>query len=261
MKCPEELRVQAYFDGELDALAAAATERHVAACATCRALLADLGRLRAAIREELTVTAPAALRERLGRALDTEDRPAAAAAPQRARGMPGRRPFWLGALSGVLGTALAAGLVFMVFAALPGNALVDELVNAHLRSLMPQHLIEVESSDHHTVKPWFAGHADVSPVVEDFAADGFRLVGGRADYLDRQRAAVVVYQHGAHLINVFSWADAGKRLSRRTTRNGYHLLFWSENDVQYCAVSDTSWGELQRLATLLQNQGALQRAP
>jgi anti-sigma factor RsiW len=130
----------------------------------------------------------------------------------------------------------------------------DTLVAAHVRSLMPSHLIDVESTDHHTVKPWFAGHADVSPVVADFTAEGFHLVGGRADYLDHQRAAVVVYQHGAHVINVFSWSDSAA-VARQATRGGYHMVFWKAGDLQYCAVSDTGWDELQRLVGLLQQEG------
>jgi anti-sigma factor RsiW len=103
------------------------------------------------------------------------------------------------------------------------------------------------------VKPWFAGHADVSPVVADFAAQGYRLVGGRADYLEHQRAAVVVYQHGAHVINVFSWSGGGG-LSKQATRNGYHMVFWTTGDLHYCAVSDAGWDELSRLVRLLQEQ-------
>ena len=77
------------------------------------------------------------------------------------------------------------------------------------------------------MKPWFAGHVDVSPAVYDFAAQGYRLVGGRADYFEHQRAAALVYQHGAHVINVFSWAGEGT-LPGDTTRNGYHLAFWNK---------------------------------
>jgi anti-sigma factor RsiW len=109
--------------------------------------------------------------------------------------------------------------------------------------------------DQHTVKPWFAGHADVSPVVADFGAQGYRLIGGRADYFDHQRSAVVVYQHGPHVINVFSWAGA-QRLPSSTMRNGYHMAFWREGNLEYCAVSDTGWDELLGLVRLLQNLSA-----
>ncbi len=90
--------------------------------------------------------------------------------------------FWLGAGSGAGGMAIAAALAFFLF--LPTNAVVvSDLAEAHQRSLVGEHLIDVASSDHHTVKPWFAGHSDVSPPAEDFKADGFTLVGGRADYV------------------------------------------------------------------------------
>jgi anti-sigma factor RsiW len=258
--CAESLRVQAYFDGELDALAAVEIEGHLEGCSQCRALLADLQRLRAAIRRELTPTLAPAQRARIVRALDAEAG-AAAAPPGPARPSSwGGRTFWLGAFSGLAGSAVAAALLFVLLSPL-SNALPDELVAAHVRSLMPAHLIDVESSDHHTVKPWFSGHADVSPEVADFAAEGYRLIGGRADYLDHQRAAVVVYQHGAHVINVFSWAGKHGGALKETTRNGYRMIFWTQGDLQYSAVSDTGWDELRRLVRLLQQQSAHDSPP
>jgi anti-sigma factor RsiW len=92
--------------------------------------------------------------------------------------------------------------------------------------------------------------------VADFDQQGYRLVGGRADYLDHQRTAVVVYQHGSHLINVFSWAADQRGLPKNTTRNGYHLAFWQMGNLVYCAVSDTAWDELLGLARLLQDSSA-----
>jgi anti-sigma factor RsiW len=93
-------------------------------------------------------------------------------------------------------------------------------------------------------------------VVADFTSAGYRLIGGRADYLEHQRAAVVVYQHGAHVINVFSWEQKRGGVSKQTTRNGYRMIFWTNGDLQYCAVSDTGWNELQSLVHLLQDQDA-----
>jgi anti-sigma factor RsiW len=132
---------------------------------------------------------------------------------------------------------------------------VDEVLNAHVNSLLSTHLIDVVSTDKHTVKPWFAGHTDVSPLVADFEPQGYKLVGGRVDYLEHQRAAVVVYRHGAHVINVFSWAATQRSLPGNVTRNGYHFVFWKAGDLQYCAVSDTGWDELLGLVRLLQDLG------
>jgi anti-sigma factor RsiW len=156
---------------------------------------------------------------------------------------------------------MAAGLAFLILAPSLPNPLLDELASAHARSLMPEHLIDVVSTDKHTVKPWFAGHADVSPVVADFSAQGYRLIGGRADYFDHQRAAVVVYQHGSHIINVFSWTAGHGALPKDTNRNGYHLAFWRMRDLGYCAVSDTAWDELLGLTRLLQELGAHDAQP
>jgi anti-sigma factor RsiW len=81
-------------------------------------------------------------------------------------------------------------------------------------------------------------------------------MGGRADYLDHQRSAVVVYQHGPHVINVFSWAARQRALPKNTTRNGYHMAFWKAGDLEYCAVSDTGWDELLGLVRLLRDLSA-----
>jgi len=256
MQCAESLRVQAYFDGELDALSAAEVERHSEVCAECRALLQDLDHVRTALRQDLTyASAPPELRARVMRALDEES---TVGSPRRdgARLTSWRpRPFWKGAFSGIGGTAIAAGIALFVLAPSFINPVLDDLVSAHVRSLMPDHLIDVVSTDKHTVKPWFAGHTDVSPVVADFDQQGYRLIGGRADYFDHQRAAVVVYRHGPHVINVFSWAADRSGLPKNTTRNGYHLAFWKTGNLVYCAVSDTAWDELLGLVRLLQDLG------
>ena len=175
--------------------------------------------------------------------------------PPRASAAWRTRPFWLGALGG-LGTALAAAVAFLLLTPARPDLLPDELVAAHVRSLMPGHLTDVVSSDRHTVKPWFAGHADVSPTVADFAPEGYRLVGGRAEYFEHQRVAVVVYQHGAHVINVFTWVAGRRTFPETTTRGGYHLAFWRTGDLEYCAVSDAGWEELQGLSRLLRGLGA-----
>jgi anti-sigma factor RsiW len=264
MRCAESLRVQACFDGELDAVSAAEIERHAELCVECCVLLQELGQLRFALRQQSTYDhAPAALRSRILRALDGESAKVAASrlrffrwVPRSVRWLPrswSLRPFWTGAFSGIGGAAIAASIALFMLAPRLGNPLVDELMSAHVRSLMPAHLIDVVSTDKHTVKPWFAGHTDVSPVVADFEEQGYRLMGGRADYFDGQRAAAVVYQHGAHIINVFSWAAARGDLPSDAARNGYHLAFWRTGDLAYCAVSDAGWDELLGLARLLQD--------
>jgi anti-sigma factor RsiW len=261
MSCPEPLRVQAYFDRELDAPGAAEIERHIESCPECRMLLHDLEETRQAIRGEFTAHgAPAALRARLVRALGAE--PGGGRAPLgRPGALFGSRAFWLGALSGGGGALAAAALAALLWAPLASRSLLDSLLAEHVDSLLPGHLVSVESTDRHTVKPWFAGRADVSPVVEDFSAQGFPLIGGRADYLANQRAAVIVYQHGRHIINVFSWKYAANSPLRDATLSGYHLAFWRDGDLEYCAVSDAAWEDLRRLEGLLRELSARETPP
>jgi anti-sigma factor RsiW len=254
VQCAESLRVQAYFDGEVDAVSALDIERHTEHCDECRALLLDLERTRERIRRELDYgQAPAALRARIVRMLADETQLPAARAGDSASPLWRRGSFWVGATGG-LGAALAAVVVFVLVSAVPSAALRDELANAHVRALMSGHLTDVVSTDQHTVKPWFAGRADISPVVADFAAQGYPLLGGRADYLDRQRAAVLVYRHGAHVIDVFAWAGGGRVLAPHSTRAGYHLVAWRVGDLEYCAVSDAGWDELVALQRLLRER-------
>jgi anti-sigma factor RsiW len=261
VRCAEALRVQAYFDAEVDAVAAAEIERHIERCAECRALLENLQEVRRVLRRDAAYeVTPIDLRARLSQALDQESAASNVVAMTAGKSAGSRMrpaPFWSGAMSGFGGAAIAALLAFFLVVPRFSSPLVDDLVSAHLRSLMPAHLIDVVSTDKHTVKPWFAGHTDVSPAVADFTPQGYQLIGGRADYLEHQRSAVVVYQHGAHVINVFSWAVGSKPLPSDTTRNGYHLAFWQTGDIQYCAVSDTGWDELLALKRLMRESAGL----
>ncbi len=259
MQCAEALRVQAYFDGEVDAVSALEVERHAGHCTECRSLLEHLADTRARLRAELEFpTAPERLRTMVAKLLDEETGATRTAGREGAGDA--RRQWraparWLPAFAGA-GMAVAAALALFLLGPWATHPVLDELVSAHVRSLMPQHLTDVVSTDRHTVKPWFAGHADVSPVVADFADQGYRLLGGRADYFDHQRVAAVVYQHGPHLINVFAWVAGGQALPHYAARSGYHIACWKLGNLQYCAISDTAWEELQDLTRLLRAAGA-----
>jgi anti-sigma factor RsiW len=252
MPCAESLRVQAHFDGEADAPRREEIERHLAQCGECRALESDRERLRTVLRRDLpALRAPAALRQRVLQALDAETAGTlpAGAPPRRAAWR--LRPFWWGAASGLGTAAAAATLAFVLLRPAVPPAVVDDVIGAHVGSLLSDHLLDVVSTDRHTVKPWFAGHTEVSPAVADFAAEGYKLLGGRVDTIDHQRAAVVVYRHGAHVINVFCWSAGMSAAPGNTTRKGYHIAFWHSGDLAYAAVSDTGWDELLAVERLM----------
>lgn len=253
MACRDALRVQAYFDGELDAGAAVEIEQHVESCADCAALLHELRTGRGALHQQgLYYRASPALAAQIAAALDRDD--------GRRRWLDiislRSRDFWYGTGAGALATAAAAAIALVLVVSPAAAPVSDDLISAHLRSLVTGHLIDVVSSDQHTVKPWFAGRADVSPEAVDLSAQGYPLAGGRVDYVDGKRAAVVVYRHGAHVINVFVWPQTGGNLPEATTRNGYHLVFWRSGDLVFCAVSDTALDELLGLKRLLEETSA-----
>ena len=270
MRCAEVLRVQAYFDGETDAVLSAEIERHIDECAECRTLLKDLGETHEAIRREVQAEhAPEALRARVMGALQRESAGRSRTVGYDAgrslgsgtsiwRTAWGAGSFWLGSLSGAAAAAAIGAVLFLsgAWSTPASDRLIDDLAAAHVRSLMASHLTDVISTDQHTVKPWFAGRVDISPVVADFADQGYRLLGGRADYFDGHRSAVVVYQHGHHFINVFSWRAGEHALPKDSTRNGYRLAFWKAGDLEYCAVADAGWNELNALKRLLRNDTA-----
>lgn len=240
-------QVHAYFDGELDVLAAAAFEKHLESCPDCkRRLEAEQSVRRSLQQADLYQRAPQSLRENL---LGNIAKPAPI--PLRTP----VRPFswsWLAVAAALL---LAIIVGWRQFGRAPGlsptQLVASTLVDAHLRSLQPGHLTDVESTDQHTVKPWFDGRLDFAPPVRDFAADGFPLLGGRLDVVQGHAAAALVYGRRKHIINVFvekSWPDA--RWNGSGTTQGYQWTAWQNDSFSFFAVSDVSAADLEQLRQL-----------
>jgi anti-sigma factor RsiW len=226
--CGKLLLLQAELDGELDAAQAAALAEHRAGCPVCRRnaiLLAATHRaLQGATYHRAGPELARAVASRMG----------AGRAPPRRRAAIG----WQGLAGFGAGAALAAAIILTVVpVGRPG--LVGALVDDHVRALQPGHLLDVVSTNQHTVKPWFDGRIDFAPPVKDLAAAGFPLVGGRLDYIHGHTVAVLVYSHGKHLIELFVWpASRGARVPASATHDGYNVLHWTADGMSMSAVSD-----------------------
>src|SRR5262249_10092402 len=150
------------------------------------------------------------------------------------------------ALGSFVSSAAAASLVIAVIRSDQEQRDLGDVVSAHLRSLQGEHLTDVLTSDQHTVKPWFNGKLDVAPPVVDLTAQGFTLVGGRLDYVNGRAVAAIVYRRRIHVINLFVAAGANAERGVKTeTVHGYNVKFWSEQGLDFWAVSDINVDELQ----------------
>jgi anti-sigma factor RsiW len=242
MSCEELLNTQSYLDGELTGVEAAEAERHLQTCTECQAFAVEAAELSDALRKAPRMPAPSHLRAAVLARLDKEP----------VRFSP--RSFWMGTGAGAGVSALAAG--FALLALLPPSiaTLTQSVVDAHARALTAEKTIMVVSSNHHTVKPWLAAHAGLSPPVTDFAADGFKLTGGRVDEVAGRPAAVMVYAHGNHEVDLFAWPDRGADLPGAGIAHGFRTSFWKAGDMDFAAVSDVDRDAFQKFIALARAQ-------
>jgi anti-sigma factor (TIGR02949 family) len=245
-------QLHAYFDGELDAVSAASFESHLKSCSECQTALASEQALRAAVASaRLYERAPAELRRSL--TVQLPGRPAVTTQPQTIS--PAWR--WLALAASFLFLATLSWQLLQRFRAASGQPpIITAALDAHLRSLQQGHLADVESTDQHTVKPWFDGKVDFAPPVQDFANDGFPLLGGRLDILDRKTVAALVYGRRKHIINIFvSRSNAPSEPAATSgSSQGYNWLAWENGGFSFYAVSDVNPADLEQLKRLFLNQ-------
>jgi anti-sigma factor RsiW len=246
MKCTSsENLLELYLDGELAARESVEMGEHIDGCSACAGQYRRLEHIRNDIRMQGPYAPPAGLEQRVRAALR-----------KAARGK--TQPSWLlrnwlaVAASALLFVSIAWNTALLRSHSSARDLLAQEVLSSHLRSLVGTHLVDIPSSDQHTVKPWFNGKLNFSPDVKDFARQGFPLVGGRMEYLDDRPVAALIYQRRQHLINLFMWPAASSSSSGYSVmkRRGYNLVSWTQDGMTCWLVSDVQTGELEQLAQL-----------
>lgn len=237
MDCSDVIsQIDAWLDGELPASQAGAIAEHVAACERCGARRDEAHSLRHALHDLPYHTAPAQLRARL-----------ADAAARSRRSILGSSQA-LAAAAAIALFAIGLGTGWRLGTVPRTDAEANQVVASHIRSLLvPDHLTDVQSSDRHTVKPWFAGRLSFAPPVDDLADAGFPLIGGRVDYVDDRPVAAIVYGRRQHRISLFLWPAEKDATAVRSTERGYHLEHWAAHGMSYWLVSDAAPEDLDEL--------------
>ncbi|HEY2867504.1 MAG TPA: anti-sigma factor [Pyrinomonadaceae bacterium] len=240
--------IDSFADGELDLVNHVQVETHLEECLACDHAYRDRAALKKALADDdLYFRAPTELRSKIRSALGE-----ATSEPFYKRFFKWR---WLPTVAAAAIVVVALFATLAIFRQSNSNDLLaNEMVSAHVRSLMDKHLMDVPSTDQHTVKPWFEGKLDFSPPVVDLTQLGFTLIGGRLDYAGGRPIAALVYQRRLHIINVFIYPTQDANAASSTlTRQGFNVVRWTRNGMAFWAVSDINAGELQELATDLQS--------
>src|SRR5215469_2905074 len=257
MTCDElHQQLDPFFDNELGLAEAQKVQEHLEQCAACEeAYTVRLAVRQALQKPEVRFATPDDLRNQIQVELSKKVSPT----PRRTWRVPAFEfPSWL--LPSLAGAAAVLAVwfgsnLFVGENRSPNGLLATvtaQLVSDHMRSLLPDHLIDVVSTDQHTVKPWFAGKLSFSPPVYDLSDQGFKLIGGRLDYLGNQEIAAVVFQIRQHYINLFVWPKSEYMYLSDTAfqREGFNMYGWEANGLTMCAITDAAPDALKTFVDL-----------
>jgi anti-sigma factor RsiW len=258
---PDPLQLNAYVDGELEPAGALTVEAACAENPAVRTQLEHLLQVRKSVRSQAGyVRAPALLRDRIDAILDLESGKARAAAADRVGAVQARWRRWFvwesyaSALAAVAAVALAAHWILLPLE--NDERVQSEVIASHARAVVSQRLVDVASSDHHTVKPWLSSRLDYSPPVEEPPQSDTQLLGARVDYVDGRPVAALVLRHAGHEVDSFVWpAPGGDTSPAFSQERGFRVARWTRSGMRHWVVSDLNAQEFDALVQRLARGG------
>ncbi|HJV94689.1 MAG TPA: anti-sigma factor [Albitalea sp.] len=247
----ERQQLNAFVDGELDLKSQLDIEQQLESNAALRRQVDEMRQLREAVREHADYhSAPDALRRRMATLMAASQARPAAPSPARTSAIGEAVQRWLGwrplAASMSFAAVLAVAVNLVWLQSSRDDRLTDDVVASHVRATLGQHLVDVASSDHHTVKPFLSSKLGFSPPVNELQIPGSVFLGGRVDYLDGRPVAALVYKQGEHIVNSFVWpsTSSDSKVSFSSER-GYLTAHWSHKGMNHWVISDVNREEFR----------------
>ena len=238
-----------HLDGELPVAEAAALAAHLRTCAACSGEVLERVQLKRAVQMAGSRYTPSGeLRNRIAKKVGSKSKS-------------GIAEWWrlilVPALVLVIAAFFLTGYIGQQRAA--RQRIYGELADLHVSTLASSTLVDVVSSDRHTVKPWFQGRIPFTFNLPELTGSDFALIGGRVAYLEQIPSAHLIYQIRKHYISVFILPDRAAEIKSLPTGTAdtlsFHMETWAQNGLRYFVIGDTSEGDLQRLSKLLRDAG------
>jgi anti-sigma factor RsiW len=235
--------IGAYLDGELLPDQAAAVQEHLGSCMHCSSEIAEIARVQRSLRSARGHFAPSAeFRRKV----------------QKQISRPRRRNWLIWTMP--VGVALATTILLTTFAYI-GHArrssAFAELADLHVNALSSTNLVDVVSTDRHTVKPWFQGKIPFSFNLPEFSGTQYTLLGGRMVYFHQHPGAQLIVSMNQHKISVLIFqnsVDLGGALAGQAAqdrRTSFGIEGWQSQQLRFVLVSDADPAGIDNLARLL----------
>ena len=237
-------KLDAYADAELPAETMTAIAEHLSGCPACTAGIVQ-------ILQQKRVTALAG--KRYSPSPEFRAKILRQVSP---------RPKWYSVFAWAAAVGAVAVIAFGLAFVLPArtearNRLIAGVVDRHTTALASSSLVDVVSTDRHTVKPWFQGKLPFTFNLPDLSGTSYNLVGGRMVYMRGEAGAHMICDYRKHHVSVMIFQERGdlaKLLPATETKeqsSAFNVETWSSGGLRFFVVSDAAPEDVSTLAGML----------